>query len=168
MKKQHLLVITARASTRAKAANKVRDLVERQMEEGGGYIDGINPDDTLRKEFVAMEWIEPNGWTGYEQLRTLRGDVQPVTTHDGPMITAANHFEQVDLYRNALVETQRMLEVAQRQRDAIVEAFQLVWKHLKGERIRHDYITGTEQAGDLKTLQQVCEEALATVKGGTE
>lgn len=59
----------------------------------------------------------------------------------------------------------KLAEVA-KQRAALVDAFQLVWKHLKGERIRHDYITGTKEAGDLKTLQQVCKEALAAVKGG--
>ena len=60
----------------------------------------------------------------------------------------------------------RELAEVTKQRDELAKSLQLVWNHLKGERIRHDYITGTKEAGDLKTLQEVCKQALAAVKGG--
>lgn len=70
--KKHVIIITARSSSRTKAAAKVRELCERRLEEGGGYIEGINKNNTLRAEFVAMEWIGKNGWNGYPQLHELR------------------------------------------------------------------------------------------------
>ena len=69
------------------------------------------------------------------------------------------------LHQNCRALESKLVEVT-KQRDELAKSFQLVWKHLKGERIRHDYITGTKEAGDLKTLQEVCKEALAAVKGG--
>lgn len=79
-----------------------------------------------------------------------------------------------DLAKELAEETQnsekleKELASITQQRDALLNSLQLIWTHLKGERIRHDYITGTEEAGDLKTLQQVCKEALATVEGGAQ
>lgn len=58
----------------------------------------------------------------------------------------------------------RELAEVTKQLDELAKSLQLVWNHLKGERIRHDYITGTKEAGDLKTLQEVCKQALAAVK----
>ena len=69
------------------------------------------------------------------------------------------------LHQDCRALESKLVEVT-KQRDELAKSLELVWNHLKGERIRHAYIFGTGKAGDLKTLQQVCTEALAAKKGG--
>lgn len=69
------LIITACSTTRSRAAEMVRDLCERSIEERGtaSYISGVKNNGSLKKEFIALEWIG-DGFVGDDRLRQHRSE----------------------------------------------------------------------------------------------
>lgn len=56
-------------------------------------------------------------------------------------------------------ELERERNQARKERDELKDALEIAWNHLKGERIRHDYVTC-----DNQTLQEIMTKTLEKLK----